>query len=149
MAMSLGFAMSNGLLANVLNNILQPMMYEHSGDLILGVWVGVTICVGSFIFTWVVYFIDRKADILDPPETDSPVAKLSDVKQLPGIYWIIALHGSIMIIVIGSFNNVSSKFYQDRFGFPSLAAGILVSLISITGMIFAPILGIVVDAWGG
>ena len=146
--MSLGFAMSNSLLANILNNIFQPVMYDVDGNLVLGVWVGVAVCGGSFIFTWIVYFIDLKADTLDPPENDNLLPKMSDVKFFPGIYWAIALHGSLMFAVIQCFNNISSKFYQDRFGFESLSAAILVSFISLVGLIFAPIFGLLVDYWG-
>ena len=57
-SMALGFALSNALLANIFNNVFQPVLYDVNGNLVLGVWVGVAVCAGSFLFTWIVYFID-------------------------------------------------------------------------------------------
>ena len=55
-------SLSVSRLGSVANNFLEPLMYEATGSVDLGVWVGTILCVCSLVMVLLLNYIDRKAD---------------------------------------------------------------------------------------
>lgn len=128
-------------------------MYEATGAIDLGLWVGFGVCVLAWLCGLVLTVIDKKADTLmgikgkqtlDPSER----VKLTDVKYFNLLYWLITTNCAVVYICVLSFNNVASQFFQKRFGFSSTTAGMIIAITYLISALFSPFLGRIIDKIG-
>jgi len=116
LAMALGANVGVSRIGSVLNDFTEPQMYEATGSIDFGLWVGFGICVGALICGIVLVSLDKRADILmgikgkatlDPSER----VKLSDVKYFDRLYWLITINCCVVYICVLTFNNIASGFF--------------------------------------
>lgn len=156
-AMALGLNVSISRLGSVLNNIIEPALYEGTGSVVWGLWVGVIICGMSLCLGLGLCYYDRKRDvklgIQNQKLEDIDKVRLSDILSFKLSYWLIVINCFVVYICIMPFNNIASAFYQERFGFSSSEAGFIIvryiqSTTYIISAVLAPIFGAMVDRLG-
>jgi hypothetical protein len=75
--------------------------------------------------------------------------KLSDVKEFPWLFWVLAITISIFYSIIFPFMADSSSFLQeDKFGLNATSASFRASLVYMCSMVVSPFLGAFVDWFG-
>lgn len=70
------------------------------------------------------------------------------VQQFSRMFWVIAVLHVMFINVFHLFQNVSSSFLYQRYGYSIVKSGI-VSSISHSFVVFAPLIGLCIDQFGG
>lgn len=157
-ALALSLNISTGNLADSLNMWLEPRLEEETGSVMLGLWIGVIICMFSLACVFVLNFIDIRREkrlvlFNSIPENSSEAIKLSDIKDFNRGYWILILSIFTTYSSIFPFYQISTGYYQSRFHFSSTESGtIIVNIIQgsclLISPILSPILGYIVDRLG-
>ncbi|DAZ94123.1 TPA: hypothetical protein N0F65_010367 [Lagenidium giganteum] len=70
------------------------------------------------------------------------------VKEFSRIFWVVAILHVVFINVFHLFQNVSSSYLYQRYGYSLVKSGIISSL-SHSCVVFAPITGLLIDQFGG
>ena len=83
--MALGMNVSIARLGSVFNDILEPFLYDETGSVVFGLWVGGLLCIASLIAGIFLGMIDKKRDQklgIKEKKTlpKSERVKLSDIK---------------------------------------------------------------------
>lgn len=71
------------------------------------------------------------------------------ITSFPLPYWVIVICYSIYSMGVCLFDNVSSDFFQTRFGIDSETAGIIIGIPSDIVIFLCPLMGILIDRVGG
>ena len=84
-SMALGMNVSIARLGSVFNDILEPFLYDETGSVVFGLWVGGLLCIASLIAGIFLGMIDKKRDQklgIKEKKTlpKSERVKLSDIK---------------------------------------------------------------------
>jgi hypothetical protein len=94
----------------------------HAWGLSGAVWFGCFVCAASLLSTIALIVIDRRFNAqlelngqVTKVETDAP-AKLSDIKNLSTMYWLVTLSCLVVYSSVLPFNGVASSILQQRFG---------------------------------
>jgi len=74
--------------------------------------------------------------------------KIRDILSFPPSYWLLAMVLVSFYASVYPFISFSSDFLQMKWGYGEEDAGRLASLLSVTAMIFAPIMGYTLDKIG-
>ena len=153
LSMGFGVNISLNLFCIALNANTSPRIVEYTGSLDLAVIVGLLLCILSVITAVVVIAIDKNRDdlVAGIAMIEAPmrrVFKCSDMKKLKLLFWLLV--GNIIFVdcSIFSFDYISSKYYQERFGYSSSEAGSIISLPYVVVTLFTPFIGILVDKYG-
>lgn len=79
---------------------------------------------------------------------DQDKFSFTGVRNLGSLYWLILFSSTMVNASIFCFTFKSSSFFQDRFEFDAIQAGLFISIVYFTGMVLCPIAGILTDLFG-
>lgn len=153
LSMALGMNVSISRLGSVLNDVLEPALFEATGTVILGLWVGFGLCCASLVCGVFLGAIDKKRDKLLCIQDrkllpDSEKVKLSDIKTFGFSLWMVCINCFVVYIDVSCFNNIASNYYQTRFDYSTQEAGLIISITYAVAAILCPIFGKLVDKIG-
>lgn len=153
LSMALGMNVSISRLGSVLNDFLEPQLYDATGTVILGLWVGFGLCLMSLVLGIFLGAIDKKRDqklgIKEKRKLpDSEKMKLADLKTFGFSLWMICVNCFVVYICVSCFNNIASNFYQTRFKYSTTESGMIISITYAVAAILCPIFGKLVDKVG-
>lgn len=153
LSMALGMNVSISRLGSVLNDFLEPQLYDATGTVILGLWIGFGLCVFSLVLGILLGTIDRKRDqkmgIKEKRKLpDSEKMKLADLKTFGFSLWMICINCFVVYICVSCFNNIASNFYQTRFKYSTSESGMIISITYAVAAVLCPIFGKLVDKVG-
>lgn len=151
LAMSIDTSLSN--IGTALNDFAQPRFFNiSSGYLDLGMWIGFFTCAVSLIGGVGVFYVERQRENEDRQssneERGSDQIDLRVITQFPTPYWLLVAAYSIYSMGVCLFDNISSDFFQSRFGIDSETAGLIIGLPSIIVIFLAPLFGFLIDYIG-
>jgi len=116
---------SSEKIGNALNDILLPSIYENTGNLASGFWIGFCfsiICLSASIFFIILEYWVLKDEKLKSEEQTS----LSGIFKFPPMLWLLTFYGGFLFTAYNSFSAVASKLIQTRFNFDTKTAGLLI-----------------------
>jgi MFS family permease len=104
LAMSFGFTLSIAKLAGLLNDIIEPLLYNATDNLDFCFWLGFLICCASLVSAILLILLDKKrgrriaesSAIIFKPD----VIKCSDVKTFGFCYWILCINFTFFYIAL-------------------------------------------------
>jgi MFS family permease len=73
---------------------------------------------------------------------------LSDVKEFKLVMWLLSLNCVVIYICVMVFNGIASNFYQKRFGFSTVMAGMVIAITYGISAVCTPFIGFSVDKYG-
>ena len=152
LSMAIGLSISLARLGSVLSNNLEPLIVE-AFSLTVAIWLGFWMCIISVISVIFMNRIDRKRDEMLGITSKHVIREedkfsFSGMKNLGSIYWVMVANNVAVYCSIYCFTFVSSHYYQHRFGYDSVQAGFIISIVFFTGMVFCPVAGIFADRLG-
>jgi nitrate/nitrite transporter NarK len=81
-------------------------------------------------------------------DRESEKVNLKVISHFPLQYWLIVASYSFYSMGVCLFDNVSSKYFQDRFGLDPDVAGIIIAIPSIIVIFLCPLFGSIIDYVG-
>lgn len=135
LTMAYGINITIARLGSVVNDWTEPAIYNWTGDVVIGLWFGLILCVISLICGIFLIIIDRKKDkglkvFAEASLEKQDKVKFSEILKSDRRFWILCVINFTGYMCILPFNNISSAFYQHRFEFDETEAGfIIVNLI--------------------
>ncbi len=130
LAFSMAAQTSGSRLGNTANDATLPAIYESTGNLAFGFWIGfglAVICLATSV-TFVVIekcAQSRHEDSHPAVETEPPV-KLSGIFKFPAAFWLLPFYVGFFYCSMNAFNGIASGMAQVRFGFTVRSAGNLI-----------------------
>jgi len=126
-AFSMAFQSSGIRLGSAVNDILLPYIYDSTGNLAMGFWIGffltLILLATSILFCMLDYY-----GLKDHPnyQPDFEQVSLSQIANFPMVFWIVALSTTFIYGSFLTLNGISSGYAQTRFGFSITEAGVLI-----------------------
>uniref|UniRef100_K3WG66 Lysosomal dipeptide transporter MFSD1 n=1 Tax=Globisporangium ultimum (strain ATCC 200006 / CBS 805.95 / DAOM BR144) TaxID=431595 RepID=K3WG66_GLOUD len=120
LALALGINLSVARLGSVINNELSPAI-AHASSVSAALWVGVVMCIVSFLAVLVVIPIDKRdertAQALRQGIKPTVVAQsisFGDIRHFRPAFWLLALSCVVVYGCVIPFNNVASSLLMER-----------------------------------
>jgi len=152
LALAYGITKSSVRLGKAANSFFTPQVYEWTDTLYWPLLVGLAVSTASWIGGIIISIIDRRVDTLeqtkDPTKHQKKKVKLSDVKKLPFIFFLLFLSYAFLF---GSFIGISNNLnniLDKRFGFTVESAGTLVMGYYLISAIAGPFVGYIIEKAG-
>lgn len=122
MSLALGIDISLDRGMTVCNYFLEPGLYNVTGNLNIGVWLGVVVCLISLVSAVVIIYCDRARDkrissAAENDEDEEHNVRLSDIFSFKLQFWYIILNCFAVFLCIIAFGDIAVGFYYERFGF--------------------------------
>jgi|JI6StandDraft_1071083.scaffolds.fasta_scaffold00915_5 MFS family permease len=152
LATALGLIITLPELGGALNSFLTPIIYENTGSLSAGFYVGTAFCIFSFLCGCVLYWIEWRAEKEQKGfvgHVEVKTIKCEDMKQFNMKVWIIIAIGSLAAALYVPFMDNANRFYQKRFCYTQVDAGNAVMWIYLSAIITSIPLGLMIDKLGG
>jgi MFS family permease len=158
--MVFGLQLSFSRVGSTVNmNVMNPIYdaFERSfpdnqdyTNLALSLYVGVFLCIYSFICGVILLFTDRRAArILKRSSSESgEVVKLTDVRYFPLSYWLITIICVTYYSAVFPFIGVGTIFFLGKFGMTDSSASLVDSIVYLISAGASPLFGFMVDATG-
>lgn len=154
LSMSIGLGNSISFLGLMMNQNLQPIIAEHT-SVSFAIWVGFFLCTIFFFTSIFVVKLDKKKDNLlydngktEQTGTKNEKFKFSDIKKLTTIYWLIIFNYLSTASVVYCFSNITSGYFQIRFGYDFVKSGNIMSAVFGVCAFLSPFIGFIVDRVG-
>ncbi|KAF1328423.1 Major facilitator superfamily, partial [Globisporangium splendens] len=119
-ALALGINLSVARLGSVINNELSPAI-AHASSVSAALWVGVVMCIVSFLAVLVVIPIDKRdertAQALRQGVKSTAVTQsisFGDIRHFRPAFWLLALSCVVVYGCVIPFNNVASSLLMER-----------------------------------
>ncbi|TMW63294.1 hypothetical protein Poli38472_002235 [Pythium oligandrum] len=175
-AMGVGVAITN--VSKMLAKSTVAPVALYFGGYVQALWYGVVICVVSFLVGVLCcrYTNRLKKLVTERVQQDAPLdpelhwlkdyadnerrqrqivmnvnqeqVSCDSVEGFSQLFWTLAILHVIFVTLFHLFQNVSSSFLKERYGFSVVKSG-FVSSISHSFVVFAPFIGLFIDQFGG
>lgn len=136
-------------LSTAINDNIEPLLVQ-STSLAFGLWFGVIICTLSLISAVLVNYIDKQKQGKPEKLLDSQPEKINcaDLKGFSLSFYLLCANCALVNADVYCFNNIASKYFQDRFGYNEVEAGRIISITFIIPAILCPFIGVWLDRVG-
>ena len=153
LSFSLGLGLCVARIGSTFNSVMAPIIITWDNELYLPFLVGTFVCVFSLMATLAINYLDERAEIQDAEFVQAQATKrrpfkFEDIRNLPLLYYFIALNAACVYSGFFSFTDNVNDMMVKRFNIPLGQAGDLTPIIYICGMIISPLLGLVADKIG-
>jgi len=152
LALALGATLCVARLGSSLNSFFAPKIYYWSNALYAPLLVGVILCIFSFLIGLGLNYLDKKADeqegINGKEEENVEQVKLSDLKALNLLFYLLLFNGFFLYGGFYGLNNNLNDLMVQRFGFTPDTAGNYIPIIYICAAVFIPMIGAYIDHRG-
>lgn len=152
LATALGLIITLPELGGALNSYLTPIIYENTGVLSAGFYVGAAFCFLSFCSGVGLFYIETYAEKRSKDHSghvEKKTIKCEDLKQFNAKVWVIIIAGSLSAALYVPFLDNANRFYQKRFCYSQVDAGSAVMYIYLAAIATSLPLGTLVDRCGG
>ncbi|KAI7848209.1 major facilitator superfamily domain-containing protein [Circinella umbellata] len=156
LAIAIGLQLSISRLASFIGTLAANPVAESTGDWVWAFWLALIICAFSVVMNLVYALIVRhlsgnnvinKEDVFKLKRKKS--FKLFSVLKFPLFFWGIITIEFIYAAVWSSFQTISTELIQVHFNSDAQLAGYKASASLIVPIVGTPILGIIMDMFGG
>ena len=148
---AIGLNIAIARIGSVMNSALTPVLYDLNKGYFLPLFIGLLLCVGSFLCGVVLCYIDKKGEDLDKGhegEQETEKIKLSDLKNFSLLFWSLLL---TCILTYGSFytfNANNNDILYKRFNISNEIAGLYLMVVFLIAALVTPFFGILFDRVG-
>lgn len=154
LAFTLGLAHTFGRLGNSFNSILNPKIYDWSGDRLWAPLLFATLVMSfSFLCGQAACWMDKKSDeaeniekLVIEDETDK--VNLRDITKFSFSYWLLCLNCFLLYSCYNVWTTFINAFYTTKYSFSISEAGNIISILYFQASICAPLFGIIIDKIG-
>ena len=150
LSMAYTFSSCTSLVADVLNDNLNPFMCDSAGVLV-PLWVGCIVCLASLVLSFFVLRLNQKRKrMMSGIEEDlsKEKFKLADLGKLGKMYWVLVFNITSIESCIYCFGFIASGCLQERFGYDLQTAGSVMSITFAITALTSPVFGLLVDRVG-
>lgn len=145
LALAMGLGLSISRLGSVLNDWTEPSLVSETGNLQLGICLGLVLCCLSLGAAIILYKIDEETDLAEPViEVDTTHSQGFKLNFTP-VFWMLTTNCVFAYVSVLSFNNIASGYFHSRFGCSVSESGFLISVTFLTAALCTPIFGFFVD----
>jgi len=142
---SMALVGSGTRLGSTINDIALPYIYDSSGNLALGFWIGLALT-GVILLSSIAFCIIDYCALKEVGYTNGYThIALSGVSQFPAIFWLLILSNAFLDGVMYTYNTICSGMAQVRFGFDVESAGLLIAIPLIIVIVGNPLFGYIID----
>jgi hypothetical protein len=140
LAFSFGLINTTSFLAISLNDFLVPVILDVSGSVFMTLLIGFFLCVLSFGSSLVLMSIDKQQKKQDAGKGIG----FSDIWNISRKFWVLL--GSFILIQgsVYCFSYITSGYFQVRFGYDTMQAGKIMSIVFGTCAFFSPFVACIV-----
>ncbi|CAO3693177.1 unnamed protein product [Rhizopus stolonifer] len=155
LAIAMGIELSVSRLSSFLGTLTANPIAVRTGNWVWAFWLSLIMCCFSFLTNIVYVLVVRRLRTNTQPQqstTRSEAKKKFDwrcVLRFPMVYWQILLIEFIYTAVWTSFLSISTEFVQIHFGSDAVLAGYNASASQTVPIIATPLIGILMDLYGG
>ena len=155
LAFALGLNIAIARLGSTVNTALTPRLYDGSGGFFVPLFVGLIICIASFVCGLALCWMDREADrregklkggANEPDESDQ--IKLSDLKNFNLTFWLLTLNCMLIYGAYFSFTGNANDLLNVMFGISNNTAGLYLMIIYLIAACVTPFFGKITDNYG-
>lgn len=155
--MVFGLQLSFARVGSTVNfNVMEPLYNwvskYYTGYMCIGIVliIASVTCFVSLICALLLAFMDKRAERILKRKTaqDGEVVRLTDVKDFPAIFWLIALVCVSYYVAVFPFIALGKVFFERKFDFSPDDANRVNSIVYIISAVAAPLLGLMVDKVG-
>jgi len=154
LALSLGTLM--GGCGKAINSIMNPIIYEATGNIASPFGFGAMICAFSVLCVFVMVIWDKENEkreiTLDPDyfrhAEHSERVNLKDIKKFKPMVWLLVLNFGILDGIVFTMRSFLNDFFQHAYNFTITKAGNLISSHYVIMAICSPLMGKVIDKIG-
>ncbi|OMJ66286.1 hypothetical protein SteCoe_36920 [Stentor coeruleus] len=154
LSMSIGLGNSISFLGIMMNQNLQPIIADHT-SVSFAIWVGFILCTIFFFTSIFIVKLDKKKDDSifgneKPENAENGNEKFTfrDIKKLTASYWLIIFNYLSTASVVYCFSNITSGYFQIRFGYDPMKSGNIMSAVFGVCAFLSPFIGFIVDRIG-
>ena len=149
----IGWNNSITYLANVINGLATPLIYQYTQKNWAPSVFGAILCSTSLLCAVAISCLQRNKNSTFITEPTSPVRRFSseisqDFRKLPPIFWALAVYYIFTFPDFKAFTDNMNDQVHKRFGFNYIKAAQLGLLYYMQLIIVSPLLGILIDKYG-
>jgi len=150
MALAWGIARTILRLGSALNSFLTPKLYAWTGLISFPLMIGTFLTVISVICILFVMYWDSKAERQEEEPQGRFLEKIfmKDILNLPRTYFLVMAAAVLTYMSFIGFTNTVNNLLVRRFGFTSVKAGGLITIIYLLAGCLSPCVGYIVDRVG-
>jgi MFS family permease len=150
--LSMAYTISSctSLVADVLNDNLNPFVYNQAG-LVTALWIGCLVCLASFVLSFFVLRLNQKRQktmAVVGDDNSKEQFRFSHIKKLGKPFWVLVFNITCIESCVYCFGFIASGYLQDRFGYDLQTAGSVMSMTFLISAVSSPLFGICVDRVG-
>jgi len=152
LAFALAINHAIAMISGTLNAAITPNLYEVNSNYFLPLFVGLILCVGSYVAAVFLCYMDKLADkkagTHDVKLAETDKVHLSDLKQLNLTYWLLVMES---ICIFGAFFTLTGNandLLHIMFGMSNSTVGLYLMLIYLMSALITPMLGKFCDKYG-
>jgi len=124
-----------GRLGSIVNNVLLPYLFQKTGNISTGPFIGFFISILMLASALFVVFLEKWSISRNLFKDLSPRRRvqrsfLEEIAELQLVFWVLCLICGLFEASKNSFNYISSDLFQTRFNFSSQTAGWLIVFFS-------------------
>jgi len=152
LAFALAINHAVAMISGTLNAAITPNLYEVNSNYFLPLFVGLILCVGSYVAAVFLCYIDRLADkkegIYDVKLAESDKVHLSDLKKLNLTYWLLVMEASCISTAFFTLTGNANDLLHTMFGMANSTVGLYLMLIYLIAALITPMIGKFCDKYG-
>lgn len=155
--MVFGLQMSFARVGSTVNfNVMGPLYswvnQYYKGYMCIGVvlFIASVTCIMSLVSAIILAYLDRRAEriLKRTVVQDGEVVRITDVKDFPAIFWMIAIICIAYYVAIFPFIALGKVFFERKFSFSPEQANQVNSILYVISAVVAPVFGLLVDKVG-
>jgi len=148
-AFAMGATLCVARLGSSLNSVLSPKIYHWREELGDAFFVGVLLCIVSWIGSIVLAYIDKKADAQEGGvKTEVEKIRMQDFKEFTRLFYLLMFNCFLIYGAFFGLNSNLNKLMVARFGFTDKEAGNYIPIVYLASAVITPFFGLFTDRYG-
>ena len=140
------------MVSGTLNAAITPNLYAISSTYFPPLFVGVILCVLTYVAGALLCHLDKVADKIEGKHDlklgESERVHLSDLKNFNLTYWLLTLEIALIYGAFFTLTGNANDLLHTMFGIPNEACGLYLMIIYLISAVTTPILGKLCDRYG-
>jgi len=148
LALSMGISISISRMGSILSFTTEASIASWTGNYQYALWMAFLICIFSMATVVLFVVMDRRAKKHIEDKTISVQPLTIDVTAFSLQYWLWVTIAVAIYSTIFPFRAIASEHLSHIWGYSPERAGLVLSIIDITSLVFSPLFGWIVDFTG-
>lgn len=147
---AIGLNIAIARIGSVMNSALTPTLYSISNSYFLPLFVGLLLCVGSFLCGVALCILDKKAEKKEHEKNQetSDKIRIKDLKTFKLMFWSMVLNCMLTYGSFYTFNANANDILYKNFNISNESAGLYLMVVFLIAALVTPIFGVIFDKIG-